>query len=103
MPPSPMITTFACLGNSAIALDSAISFVACLARSACGEIDGNAAERRLLVLRIHLFAGLSDRLDAIVKPCGARLAAETTLMAPIALRSMQGIGTRSPFAELDRK
>jgi hypothetical protein len=31
-------------------------------------------------------------------PGRARLAAETALMAPIALRSMQGIWTRSPFA-----
>jgi L-serine dehydratase len=30
-------------------------------------------------------------------PCRASLAAETALMAPIALRSMQGTWTRSPF------
>ena len=42
---------------------------------------------------------LSSGMTWVPSPCGARLAAETTLMAPIALRSMQGIGTRSPFAE----
>ena len=70
-------------------------------RSAGRHVDREAAERGLLVAGVHVAAGLAHGLDAGVEAdevlavaASARLAAETALIAPRPLRSMQGACTR---------
>ena len=72
--------------------------------SAFDKVDGEAAERCFLVFGLHVGAGfphgritLSSETWCWPSPRRARRAALIALMAPIALRSMQGIWTRPPI------
>ena len=73
-------------------------------RSALDDVDGEAAARGLLVLDLHVGAGLAHRLDHLVQAddvlgrrrASAMRAALIAFTAAIALRSMHGICTRPP-------